>query len=212
MDGVWVPSGMIEQLRLSFGFCQAVLGIGGSGFFGKSEFEAPQEILCGYSIGFLAPALRASLELSPACDRATKHMQWVGKQMSPEKLSNRSAFHIRYRWVGLPLFFFGLVLLGMALLSVPQHGFLKVLLSMAGTGLGLASFGVNHDTGVAYAVQVQSMSRTDLLSDSAREELEEDMRIARAETLSLRPARMAGIIVPWVSLSLQTYVAFAFFG
>jgi hypothetical protein len=132
--------------------------------------------------------------------------------MSPEKLSSRSAFHIRYRWVGLPLFFFGLLLLGIALISFPQHGIFKVMLCLAGTGMALASFGVNHDTGVAYAVQLQSISRLDLLSPSAKLELEEDMRLDRSQTMALRPTRIAGLIVPWLSLSLQAYVAFAFFG
>ena len=104
--------------------------------------------------------------------------------MQAEHIQKKSLLHLRLRWLGYPLFFSGIILFCLVLTSFPlSHDYFSILLGFGSMGSGLTTFGVNHDTAMAYAV-TQHPS-TENLHPSVRKELEEDLGWNQASTLSL---------------------------
>ena len=81
----------------------------------------------------------------------------------------------------------------------------SVMLSVFGTGLGLASFGANHDTAMAYALRVRQ-DRETALPDALRREVQEELEVDRDSMLSLRPAPRVALVVPLVAFAVQSWV------
>jgi len=118
--------------------------------------------------------------------------------------------HSRLRWLGAPLLLTGALLLVLAFLGVASGGSgWNVMLGLFGTGTALASFGANHDTAIAHAVKVRGNPE---LPAALRDEVEQELQRDRSDTLSLRPSAMAGLIVPFVCIGVQSYVAWRLLG
>lgn len=127
----------------------------------------------------------------------------MGQSVSQD--ARQAAFHAKLRWVGAPLLLSGVVLLLWGLLSVLQGGPAWVIfLGMFGSGLGLASFGANHDTAMALALRARDAEGVDpLLSDSLSEELSEELEHSRSEVLAMRPSPRIATVIPLVALMAQ---------
>ena len=122
-----------------------------------------------------------------------------------------ASLHARWRWTGLPLLLTGVSLLVWALLAFGGGGSgVTVMLSLFGTGLGLASFGANHDTAMAAAIRVWQArgGLPDHLVAEVQEELERD----REAALSLRPAPRVALVIPLVALAVQCWVVLRLVG
>jgi hypothetical protein len=103
----------------------------------------------------------------------------------------------------------GIALLGTAIYQSFFGGSVwTAALGAFGTGLGLASFGANHDAAIAYAFQ----GREDSLPRSLKEELTEELDADRNSVLSLRPAPKVAMAIPWVAVGVQGWVFFRLFG
>jgi hypothetical protein len=75
---------------------------------------------------------------------------------------------------------------------------------MFGSGLGLASFGANHDTAMALALRVRDAEGEEpLLSDALSQELSEELEYSRSEVLAMRPSPRIATVIPLVALTAQ---------
>lgn len=117
-----------------------------------------------------------------------------------------AVLHARWRWTGLPLLVTGVGLLLTAVAGWVSGGSgWTVMLSCFGTGLGLASFGANHDTAMAYALRVRQ-DRDASLPDALRREVQDELEQDRDTLLSLRPAPRVALVVPLVAFAVQSWV------
>ena len=124
-------------------------------------------------------------------------------------LAKSAVRHARLRWVGAPLLLTGVALLGTAIYQSLLGGSVwTAALGAFGTGLGLASFGANHDAAIAYAFQ----GRESALPRALKEELAEELDADRNNVLSLRPAPKVAMTIPWVAVAVQGWVFFRLFG
>ncbi len=118
--------------------------------------------------------------------------------------ARRAVVHSRLRWLGAPLLLTGASGLFYALFSALGGGaWFIVALGALGTGLGLASFGANHDTAMAFGFV--AMEESDLPA-GLRAEVDEELQRDRAAVLGLRPSPRAAIVVPLIAIGLQSYV------
>ena len=116
-------------------------------------------------------------------------------------------FFLRFRWLGAPLLISGLLLFFSVVSSLPQtHDYFLVLLGFGCSALGLTTFGISHDTAVAF--MVVHYPNTKNLGGTAKRELEEDLAWDQARTLKLTPNPKTAIFVPFLALVLQSYVFF----
>jgi hypothetical protein len=75
---------------------------------------------------------------------------------------------------------------------------------MFGSGLGLASFGANHDTAMALALRVRDAEGEEpLLADALSEELSAELEHSRSEVLAMRPSPRIATVIPLVALMAQ---------
>lgn len=119
--------------------------------------------------------------------------------------AKQAGFHAKLRWVGAPLLLSGVVLLLWGVLSVLQGGPVWVIfLGMFGSGLGLASFGANHDTAMSLALRVRDAEGEEpFLSEALSDELSEELEHSRAEVLAMRPSPRIATMLPLVALMAQ---------
>ncbi len=111
--------------------------------------------------------------------------------------------HARWRWSGAPLLVVGLVLFFWALQRWGAGGSgWTVLLAVLGTGLGLASFGANHDTALALALRAGPEG----LPPALRRELDEELARDRDGTLDLVPAPRVALVLPFIAAAVQALV------
>ena len=85
---------------------------------------------------------------------------------------------------------------------------LTAAVAALGTGLGLASFGANHDTAMGLAYQGREAGLPLDLKDELESELERD----RDGVLALRPTPTIAKIIPLIALGIQTFVAIRVLG
>lgn len=112
--------------------------------------------------------------------------------------------HATLRWLGLPLFGFGLVLVVVAIVAVAGGApWTRIPLALLATGLGLASFGSNNDTALALARDTARSQRSPALADELQDELDRD----RGAVLALRPTPKTGLVMPVLALALQGWLA-----
>ena len=115
--------------------------------------------------------------------------------------------HLYFRWFGAILLVSGLFLfLRYAFAIFDDCAFVKQLLSLATCVFALASFGVNHDTAVAYALRSQEegvmLSDYPMLNQELKEELDKDRR----EAALLKPFPIVSYVLPSCTLILQCYL------
>ncbi len=120
----------------------------------------------------------------------------------------RSAhIHFNLRWLGAILLVSGIVLLLNFVSQLFTGGsVLTAIFSFVSCGLSLGSFGINHDTAIAYAVQAKnegiSLSEHPVLET----ELNEDLNRDRSQTLSLKPHSILSYLIPFITLLLHGYL------
>lgn len=127
---------------------------------------------------------------------------------SAQQDASRARFHARLRWVGAPLLLSGVVLLCWGIASVMGGGSAAmVFVCLFGTGLGLASFGANHDTALALALRAREASGAEpVLVEALSAELDEELEQDRGEVLGLRPSPRIAMVIPLVALVVQGFV------
>lgn len=120
----------------------------------------------------------------------------------------RAQRHATVRWAGAPLLFTGagLLLASVLALAGGSSGW-NIPLSLFGTGLGLASFGANHDAAIAYLVQAPRKG----LPQGLQAELDEELQRDRAGTLALKPVPGVALALPLVAILVQGFVAWRLF-
>lgn len=131
--------------------------------------------------------------------------------MSANAVLQQAVRHARMRWVGAPLLLSGLgVLVWSILWGAAGRGWLSALLGLLGTGLGLASFGANHDTALALALRVRESGGA--LPDFLARELDAELETDRAGTMGLRPAPRVAMALPFFALAVQAFAAWRLLG
>jgi hypothetical protein len=126
-----------------------------------------------------------------------------------EESSGKAVRHARLRWVGAPLLLSGLGLVIAAVYGALTGGSgLTVGLSLFGCGLALASFGANHDTAMALAFASRQADLPEALADELTTELERD----RDGVVRGTPVPIVGMVIPFVAVAIQAWVAFRLFG
>ena len=125
----------------------------------------------------------------------------------------KAEFHLRVRWLGAPLFLVGvgIFLYEMATVTQSQDWFF-LLLSIGCAMLGLTTFGVNHDTAVAIALQAKAKSEEVQLSSALKRELEEDLQRDRSGTMALVANEKTAVVVPFLAVLLQAIVLWRILG
>lgn len=119
--------------------------------------------------------------------------------MSPSQLAALAARHARLRWVGAPLLFSGVALVISALLSLGHGGSgSNIALGLFGTGLGLATFGANHDTAMALALLAGDANKP-----AIKAELAEELARDRAEVMGTRASPRIAMALPLVAILVQ---------
>lgn len=126
---------------------------------------------------------------------------------TPEAVG-RAQRHATVRWAGAPLLFTGAGLLVASVVALAGGGSgWNIALSLFGTGLGLASFGANHDAAIAYLVQAPRKA----LPAKLQAELDEELQRDRAGTLALKPVPGVALALPLVAILVQGFVAWRLF-
>ena len=127
--------------------------------------------------------------------------------MDSGKSQKKVKFFLRFRWIGAPMLVSGVLLFLSVLSSLPQtHDYFLVLLGFGCSALGLTTFGVSHDTAMAF--MVEHHPNTQNFDPVAQRELHEDLNWDQARTLKLTPNPKTAIFVPFLALLLQSYVFF----
>ncbi len=117
-----------------------------------------------------------------------------------------AVLHSRWRWAGLPLLLTGVTLLMWAFVATMGGGTAwNLMLSLFGTGLGLASFGANHDTAMAFALRVRR-AREPRLPEGLSREVDEELERDRDAALGLRPSPRIALVIPLMALAVQCWV------
>jgi len=138
----------------------------------------------------------------------------MNASMSRDEALRLATRHLKLRWVGAPLFLTGASLLVMAVRAF-LHGASgwTVLLACFGTGMGLASFGSNHDAALAYAYRLhRDPDPGPGLTPALSAELNEEMARDRTGVGDLIPFPKMSMIVPFVAIAVQTWVFTRLFG
>ena len=108
---------------------------------------------------------------------------------------------------GFPLLISGVVIFLFALSTFPQTGdWFGCLLGVGCMLIALTSFGVNHDTAVAYCLLLEKDPSGIVLNHTMRHEMEEDLSWDRAGTLALKANPKTAVVAPWLAIALQMYV------
>ena len=115
--------------------------------------------------------------------------------------------HLYFRWFGAVLLVSGLFLfLKYAFAIFDIEIFIKQLLSLVTCVFALATFGVNHDTAIAYALKAHNEGESLSTHPALEQELKEDLDRDRAETMSLKPHSILSYLIPCIALVLQGYL------
>lgn len=115
--------------------------------------------------------------------------------------------HASLRWLGVPLFFFGVVLVVLAVIAVVGGApWTRIPLALLATGLGLAAFGSNNDTALALAMEARRVA-PDRLPESLAAELEDELEQDRAAAMNLHPTPKVALVMPVLALALQGWLA-----
>jgi hypothetical protein len=123
--------------------------------------------------------------------------------------ARRAVLHARVRWTGAPLLLTGAVALVWAVLQVVRGGWLTLGLAALGTGLGLASFGANHDSAMALGFTAIDDGE---LPPRLRAELDAELARDRSAVMGLRAAPRTALIIPMVAGGVQAYVWWVLLG
>ena len=129
--------------------------------------------------------------------------------LSREEAIRLATRHLKLRWIGAPLFVSGLTLLVLAVRAA-LHGASgwTVLFACFGTGMGLASFGSNHDAALAYAYEVhRDPDPGPGLGTTLAAELDEELARDRIGVGELVAFPKVSMIVPFVATGVQLWVA-----
>jgi len=128
--------------------------------------------------------------------------------MTPAQALASARRHAALRWTGAPLFFTGVGLFIYAVVSFAAGGSaFNIALGLFGTGMGLASFGANHDAAIAFALQADHAALPKGLASEVDEEVERD----KAAALALRPVPKVAMVMPLVALSVQAFASYRLF-
>ena len=115
--------------------------------------------------------------------------------------------HFNLRWLGCFLLISGVLLLSYFLVQVFGTGaLLHLILSFVSCGLSLGSFGINHDTAVAYALRARDEGVLLTEHPVLQRELTEDLERDKIETMSLKPHSILSYVIPCIALALQGYL------
>ncbi len=119
--------------------------------------------------------------------------------------------HASLRWAGAPLLLTGVLLLVWTVGSIFRGGPVGlIMLGFFGTGMGLASFGANHDAAIAFALKARSAGGA--LSASLTAELDEELERDRAGTMGIKPAPNVAMALPFFAMAVQAFLASRLFG
>lgn len=116
-----------------------------------------------------------------------------------------AARHAALRWLGVPLFVTGIVLVVAAVVAVVGGDpWTRIPLALLSTGLGLASFGSNNDTALAYALAAR---RGGGLGPALADEVDAELERDRNALNGLHPTPKVGLVMPAIALVLQGWLA-----
>ena len=86
--------------------------------------------------------------------------------------------------------------------------FIKQLLSLVTCVFALATFGVNHDTAIAYALKAHNEGESLSTHPALEQELKEDLDRDRDETMLLTPFPVLSYVLPFLTIIVQSYLWF----
>jgi hypothetical protein len=125
----------------------------------------------------------------------------------PIILLQKAERHIRIRYLGYFLFLSGILLFGFAMWNVSHTRiWFNLILGFASVGTGLSVFGVNHDTAIALAVQVDNNNLSHEMSQVLSSEYKEDLDWDRPGTLALQPHIKSAYFIMILSLAIQVFL------
>ena len=121
--------------------------------------------------------------------------------------------HARLRWVGPPLLLSGLTMVGLCIASFLQGGSgYPFFIGLLGMGLGLGSFGANHETAMALALEYTTNDSETPLPKGIADELKEELERDSDATQNLRPFPKTAMILPLIALGVQGLTAWIVLG
>lgn len=122
--------------------------------------------------------------------------------MAATSLAQAAQRHAALRWVGVPLFCFGLLGLASAigLAATTEAPWRGVMLYVATTGLSLATFGTHNDTALAFARRAPPEAE---LGPALRKELQQELDRDRAALMGLSPSPNVALVITLVALTLH---------
>lgn len=122
----------------------------------------------------------------------------------------RTVLHARLRWLGAPLLLTGVAAVIGAVFYIAGTGeWFVFALAAFGAGLGLASFGANHDTAMALGYSVLDSGG---LPPGLRAELDRELARDRAAIIALRAAPRISLVIPLIAILIQAYVWWTLLG
>ena len=115
--------------------------------------------------------------------------------------------HLYFRWIGAFLLVSGVLLfLRHAFVTFEPSNLVKQIFILGSCMLAFASFGINHDTAVAYALRAREEGVALSEHPILEMELKEDLARDSAGTMSLKPHPVLSYVIPGVALLLQGYL------
>lgn len=120
--------------------------------------------------------------------------------------ASAAARHASLRWAGVPLLVLGVGLLLFAVVTAVRGGpWTTIPHGLLSTGLGLASFGANHDAAIALAMRARR--EKEALSPGLSDELDAELARDRAGTMALHATPSVALAMPAVALAVQAWLA-----
>ena len=115
--------------------------------------------------------------------------------------------HARIRWSGVPLLLSGLTVVGLCVAQWLQQGSGYIIfIALMGMGMGLASFGANHEATMAFALRVKRVGQ-EALPEKIETELQEECDRNADALDAIQPFPRTSVVLPFVALGIQAFVA-----
>ncbi|MED5370511.1 MAG: hypothetical protein VX899_05845 [Myxococcota bacterium] len=129
--------------------------------------------------------------------------------MSPDQTLGLAQRHRTLRWMGVPLFWLGVLGILTALYArfAAEGAWGGVMLYVAATGLSLGTFGLHNDTALAMLLRAPSLP-----AGPAKAELDAELRADRLAVNALSPSPKASYAATALAFALHAAAAWKLMG
>ena len=172
-------------------------------------------IFCLSLIEFLRHIVKKIDLLFKDCYEYSNEYHLISKMLRSsmsKSLVDTANRHILLRWVGVPFFVTGLLLLFSAFHQALYGGnWFYILIGLACSLMGLTCFGLNHDTAISLAIESRKQNEDIIFSEQLERELQIELERDKAGALGLQGNPKLALFLPILVLGVQLFEAYLLF-